>query len=197
MLHNLFYRDYFGQNKPGFYADIGAFHPDVFSNTSYFYKHNWKGINVDGNRESITLFEEQRKRDINVHSIISNVEKEYYFPTKMSEMNSISNTKDGCEKVLSQTLSSLLDRYTSDNQVINFMSIDVEGDDLEVLKSNNWNKYRPNVLLVEIEGKTILETLESEIAKYLNSQDYKSVARSYIVSHIGTAVFIDNRTNLP
>jgi hypothetical protein len=33
--------------KEGFYVDVGAHHPDRFSNTYKFYKQGWRGINID------------------------------------------------------------------------------------------------------------------------------------------------------
>jgi hypothetical protein len=41
-------RNIFTEKKNGYYIDIGAFHPLVFSNTFYFYIfENWHGINID------------------------------------------------------------------------------------------------------------------------------------------------------
>ncbi len=197
-LKNLFGRDFLEKNKKGFYVDIGAYHPKHFSNTFYFYQQGWRGINIDGSKESILLFDEFRKEDKNLHTVISSEEKDIYFPEKMGSMNTISNENTGVGvKTRSEKLSTVLDKNLPNNQIINFMSIDVEGHEIEILKSNNWEKYRPMVLLVEIEGKTVQETLQSEVLQYIESLNYKYIARTYVVSHIGTSVFVDNTISLP
>src|SRR5271166_7015278 len=52
--------------KSGFYVDVGAHHPYRFSNTCYFYRQGWRGINVDTNPDAIEAFRRDRPSDINV-----------------------------------------------------------------------------------------------------------------------------------
>jgi FkbM family methyltransferase len=157
-------RTYF-QNKPiGFYIDIGAHHPKKLSNTYVFYKMGWTGINIDAMPGSMIPFNEIRKRDINLEKAVSDVDTEltYYvfnepalngFSEEISkerDRNSIYKIIDEV-KIKTEKLSSILDKYLpSTIKTIDFMSIDVEGFDLNVLKSNNWQKYRPKVILVEL-----------------------------------------------
>ena len=54
-----------GKNS-GFYIDVGASHPELFSVTKYFYDKGWNGINIDPISKNIALFNEQRPRDINL-----------------------------------------------------------------------------------------------------------------------------------
>src|ERR1041385_1053171 len=61
----------FDEKKNGFYVDVGAYHPKRFSNTYYFYKKGWRGINIDAMPGSRKAFRRQRPRDINVESPIS------------------------------------------------------------------------------------------------------------------------------
>src|SRR3989344_4572766 len=42
-------RSIFDDKKEGFYVDVGAFHPKLYSNTYYFYKRGWRGINIEPN----------------------------------------------------------------------------------------------------------------------------------------------------
>ena len=51
------------RQKKGFYVDIGAYHPKVFSNTYLFYKRGWRGICVEPNPEAKWMFEWARRRD--------------------------------------------------------------------------------------------------------------------------------------
>src|SRR5690348_16491596 len=52
--------------KNGFYVDVGAHHPRRFSNTFYFYRRGWRGINIDANPDAIKLFRRERASDINL-----------------------------------------------------------------------------------------------------------------------------------
>ncbi len=76
------------------------------------------------------------------------------------------------------TLESILDSYMPQGQSINFMSIDVEGFDFEVIKSNNWLKYSPEFVLVEILKSSLDDVSKSEIALFLEEYNYKIFAKS-------------------
>ncbi len=56
----------FENQQNGFYIDVGAHHPQRFSNTYFFYKKGWRGINVDAMLGSMKLFNKIRSRDINI-----------------------------------------------------------------------------------------------------------------------------------
>jgi len=60
--------------RPGFYVDVGAYHPKHLSNTYFFYKKGWRGINIDPNPRSIKLFNLLRPTDINLNVAIANGE---------------------------------------------------------------------------------------------------------------------------
>ena len=67
--------------KEGIYIDIGCNHPIKYNNTYLLYKRGWQGINVDADDTSIKLFNQFRKKDQNINSIVSDSEemKELYF----------------------------------------------------------------------------------------------------------------------
>jgi hypothetical protein len=72
------------------------------------------------------------------------------------------------------------------------MDIDVEGYDMEVLKSNNWDHYRPKVLLVEQQfgPNTVLEDLE--IVRFLKGKDYTMIAMTFSTFFFGRNDFINS-----
>lgn len=169
----------------GFYIDVGAHHPKRFSNTYIFYKKGWRGINIDAMPNSMKLFQKIRPYDINLELGISKTKQTltYYmfdepalngFNKKLSEERNNSTSY----KLISKTdvptlpLSELLDTYLPLVLEISFMSIDVEGLDLEVLESNDWFKYRPNVILVEILHSTLEDIFKSAIHKFLSEKNY-------------------------
>ena len=90
-------RRIFENQENGFYVDVGAHHPKRFSNTYFFYKHGWKGINIDALPNSMSLFKKLRPRDVNIEQPISdNVESLTYYHFNEPALNGFS--KDLSEK---------------------------------------------------------------------------------------------------
>jgi hypothetical protein len=58
------------------------------------------------------------------------------------------------------------------------LNIDVEGLDFEVLKSNDWQKYRPEVVLIEVLSSSLLEVIESDINQFMASLNYELYAKA-------------------
>ena len=171
--------------KRGFYVDIGCHHPSRFSNTKRFYLRGWQGINVDANREAMDLFSAQRERDVNIWSAVGNEDTVAdYFVMNGSALNTLDpdrvrylkeNTPYFLVETLKipvRTLSSILDEYATDVEEIDLLSIDVEGWDLKVLKSNDWARYRPIFLLVEDHVGARDPEFQSEMRGFLQSEGY-------------------------
>ena len=142
--------------------------------------------------DSMKRFNTLRSRDINLEIPIyskSNILTYYVFDE--SALNSFSlplseqrvsetNYKIVSQTQLStQTLAKVLDDYLPNGQSIDFLSIDVEGLDYEVLISNNWNKYKPNVILVEdLEVSSLANLNESKICLFLQEKGYIPIAKT-------------------
>lgn len=191
----------FEGKEKGFYVDVGAHHPKRFSNSYLFYRMGWRGINIDPNPDAIGLFYKYRPRDINLACGISDVNEQLiYYIFNDPALNSFS--RDYVEKLERETdyyvvnqrlinvygLSTVLAQYMPDNICIDFMSIDTEGLDFNVLKSNDWYKFRPLILLVE-EFDFSFE--RSSIYNYLTEQEYTFLAKT-----LNTLLFKDKRQEL-
>lgn len=189
---DLILNEIFENRRKGFYIDVGAHHPIRFSNTYMFYKKGWNGINIDAMPGSMRIFKRKRFRDVNLEVGVSGKKGEmiYYmfdepalngFSKKLSkERNKISNFKIIAEKKIeTYPLCDILDKYLPESQKIDFMSIDVEGLDLIVLKSNNWKKFKPEVILVESIGNKLSEIMKDPIFIFLKSKGYEIVAKTY------------------
>jgi len=174
----------------GFYVDVGAHHPFRFSNTAIFYKKGWKGINIEPTPNLITAFNKYRKRDINLNVGIAEKEGELTFyefdEPALNSFNkdlSVDRNNNTSYNIISQkqikvfTLEQILDKYMNKNQNIDFITIDVEGLDLSVLSSNNWEKYRPNYVLVEAEIN-FEEPQRNEIYAFLSSRSYELIGKT-------------------
>lgn len=190
--------EYRNINEGGFYIDIGAHHPMRFSNTYFFYKRGWNGLNIDATPQSMVAFNEMRERDINLEFAVSNKEEKlvYYMfnePALNSFDKNLSMQRNNIPhynivqelEITTIRLDQILDQYLSIDQEIDFLSIDVEGFDFEVLQSNDWNKYRPKVVLIEVLAKNIDEMIGSHVYIYMKNLGYRYYAKT-----VGTHFFI-------
>lgn len=158
--------------RRGFYIDIGAYHPRQFSNTMRFYQRGWHGLNVDAMPGSMKLFNRLRPRDINIEAGLSSVNEEMtYYIFKERALNTFDAS--GLERlrqagyvpikkipIRSYTIMEILDKYVDRNQEIDFMDIDVEGFDEKVISQMDFNKYHPNIIMLEKQGMKNSSILE-------------------------------------
>jgi len=68
------------------------------------------------------------------------------------------------------------------------MSVDVEGVDLPVLRSNDWDQYRPKCVLVEINDQLIQDYAKNDIINYMQSQGYLPFGKT-----INNWIFVDEK----
>lgn len=181
----------FEKTHDGFYVDVGACHPKRFSNTYFFYQLGWRGINIDATPGSMDLFNKFRPRDINLEEAVGDSKEilTYYIfnePALNSFSKELSEKRNGknnfiintAMKLEIRTLREILDKYLPVNREISFLSVDVEGFDLSVLKSNDWRTYRPKIVLVEDLNRTLDNIGESEIYCFMRSQNYGFAAKT-------------------
>ena len=143
----------FGKKK-GFYVDVGCHHPTRLNNCHLLYKNGWRGINIDLNKISIDLFNYVRKDDTNINIAVSLNKKKvtYYYDKPLSLYNSLikKNYLKYSSIIQSDSLDNIIKKTKFKNKEIDFLSVDAEGKDLDVLKSLNFKKYNPKSLCVEI-----------------------------------------------
>jgi hypothetical protein len=174
----------------GFYVDVGAHHPHRFSNTHWFYRQGWSGINIDASPGSMTAFKWSRPRDINLEVAVDLEEGERQFfrfedpalntflPDVAAERLAHGYHVIGRDPVATRRLGSILDEYAPRDGEIHFFSVDTEGSDLRVLRSNLWTRHRPAVVLVETRESTIADVQEGEISAELSQHGYEFFAKS-------------------
>ncbi|MBC2696376.1 MAG: FkbM family methyltransferase [Desulfobacteraceae bacterium] len=198
-------RRLFEKQKTGFYVDVGAHHPKRFSNTFFFYKKGWKGINIDAMPNSMDLFNKIRPRDTNLEIPISDKKQKlkYYMfnePALNGFSKELAEKRDGKNnyKIISEkdmetsTLEEIFGKHLPRDQEIDFLSVDVEGLDFQVLKSNNWRRFRPKFVLVEILGSSIKEIANSKEYKYLYGFEYEIFAKT-----VNTVIFRSKALSVP
>jgi hypothetical protein len=81
--------------------------------------------------------------------------------------------------IATRTLASVLAEYLPDGQRVNFLSIDTEGSDLLVLQSNDWSRFRPEIVIAEdLNEYRLLNVGESGIVRFLDRVGYDAVAKT-------------------
>lgn len=197
ILNNIFHG-----KRNGFYVDIGAFNPIILSNTYYFYRFlGWSGINIDAMPGSMKQFNKIRKRDINLEMGISLDDRPLTFNIidELNSMNSFSLdylqlqdvdiSKVKKIEVKTQKLSDVLTSYVPEGKVIDFMTIDCEGLDYDILCSNNWDRFKPKAICIEIVADNIDLLKTNKSYNFLLNEGYKPVAVTYLESTLKNVIF--------
>ena len=165
-------QDFFKDTKVGKFIDVGCFHPFLFNNTFLLYRKGWQGINIDLNQVSIDLFNIARSRDINICSAISEKGKtvKVYYDGEFSSVNTLDidfykKSKEVYFKDLKtyEIEARSIQDILKDNPAfseIDFINIDVEGLDYEVLKQIDLKKFKTKLVAIEthyVDGLEIKE----------------------------------------
>ena len=193
------------ETTPGVYLDVGSWGPKQYSNTYFFYLRNWKGICVDPNPELVKKYKKIRPKDSFVNIAIGDSKDKidyYLLDDEYSSMNSFDlefikkhKIEDQIKEILkipTISIEALLDKELSLGDRLDFFDIDVEGHDLKVLKTNNWQKYRPKIVVVESD-MSIVQDLNSELTTYLDSVGYKLIGKTIISQDLGNLFFMNKK----
>ena len=180
--------------QKGFYIDIGAHHPFRYSNTYYFYQRGWRGLNIDADEKAIQLFKIFRPRDINVQALVAKENKlrSYYIFSDRAFNTGDPHLAQAIIKekrarllkktqMRSEQLPKILHQYLPTSQKVDFLSIDVEGLDEEVLQAYDFVHFAPSYLLIE--DLNFINNLSrknlTKIAPFLKKQGYVLVAQVF------------------
>jgi len=188
-----------GCPSSGFFVDVGANDPVSLSNTKRFSVRGWKGINVEPNPVAFARIKEDRPLDINLNFGVGTQESRLTFynmdPDTLSTFDEeVANHSISLHKgarVLETTnvpvikLSSLFHRYLPRNTLIDFLSMDIEGGELDGLKGNDWDIFRPKWIMIEV------VIAGSRIFDFLSTAGYGGMW-----SNGTNALFVDRRLRL-
>ena len=181
--------DFFKNKKKGFFIDVGCHQPLLNNNTYILYKKGWRGINVDLDFGAIDMFNFFRNEDTNIHAAVSNStdEKNLYFFHNRSAINTLCkesgiNSKE-IKKIKTITLNKVIENSEYKNKEIDFLSIDVEGSEIDVLQGLDFNKYRPKLVVLEFIDRSFKEyydlkleiILKSKLNEFMENKNYKLI----------------------
>lgn len=197
--------DYFFKNKSkGIYLDIGCFHPFIGSNTYKLFQRGWNGINIDLDFHTIDLFNYFRKNDSNINIGVSDKtgNQDLYFFHNRAAINTLSklrgkNFKE-IKKIKTDTLNNIIQATKFKDCKIDFLSVDVEGYEMQALRDFNFKKYCPDLIIVEylepnleqveFHNQSLKNIFQSELYNFMIENDYTMV--NWLHSDL---IFVSNR----
>lgn len=187
------------------YLDLGANRPVEGSNTNFFYTQGARGILVEANPELIPALNRERSEDVIINRCIDTEDGkiiEFIVMTEdglstVDEEEALEVTKINPEiqikqkvQVESISINSIMEKYFADRPLV-ICSIDIEGKDLEILQSIDFEKYRPLLLVIEMipySNELVVCEKNMDIYNYMRSVGYEEYAFTGINS-----IFIDRK----
>jgi len=180
ILHRLF-----PQRRYGFYVDVGAGHPRFENDLYALYERGWTGINVEPNEGFFALYEQLRPRDLNLCMLLSDAvgPSLTYYEIEGSGLSTCdeAQAKDhaanghhlSARSVPVGTLAGILGDAGA--RQIDILKVDVEGFEEKVLGGNDWERFRPLVVLVEVTYPESPERRPTNIRGFLEQRGYRHV----------------------
>ena len=176
--------------RNGTYVDIGAYHPILLSNTYYFYQLGWQGLLVDVRPEVIELCQVLRPKDTSVVAAVAarpgcEVTVYEFDPAALTTLS-----RETADRYRTRPDTRLVREFTARTVTINqlleqhwiwpaidVMSIDVEGLDDVVLRSLDWQRFRPRVVCFELNDVTFEHVHDSPLVCFVRERGYTLSAR--------------------
>ena len=139
------------------------------------HKKGWTGLNIDISKASIDLFNIARKKDININCAVSNVDEEtfYYSNSLINQQNSLIKRGENQEKIPIQSFKLETILKTHKIESFEYLNIDTEGNEAEIIRSIDFQKHKPILVTVEINNFFSNKSNKDEIIKYFLLNSYE------------------------
>jgi FkbM family methyltransferase len=169
----------------GVIVDVGAHKPIKWSNTYSFFQRGWRTISIDPAPGSMQIFDKVRPTDTNLEVAIGPERGESTF--FMFSNPSVFNTMDEAAAVAYaqksgrafrrvpikvERLQDILEKHLG-RDPFEILSIDAEGYDIEILRSNDFTRFRPRLILIEVHDVTLESLPNNSIVQFLRERDYQ------------------------
>jgi FkbM family methyltransferase len=181
-----------GDEKSGTYLDIGAYDPHILSNTKRFHDRGWRGCNVEPNPPRFQKFVRARPNDINLNVGLSDAPgKLIFFDVARGAFSTFSEErarelKDMGAQIRREIeipvmrMEDVFEQYFK-ARTVDFCSIDTEGMDLAILRGNDWSRFRPRILCVEVSVTSTGrgDQQPESVEEFLLSVGYRKYTQTY------------------
>jgi FkbM family methyltransferase len=175
----------FAGQTTGTYVDIGAGHPIADNVSFWFYERGWQGIVVEPQLELAALYERLRPRDIVVRGLVGRESGEIDFHV-VDRLHGLSTTREDVAQKAEAfgvnyrtlrtpvtTLAQLCESHELGS--IDFLKVDVEGAEADVLFGGDWKRFRPKVIIAEAVTPIASEPSWQDWEPFLVAQGYRFV----------------------
>lgn len=173
-----------GVEKPT-YIDVGAFDPFHLNNTAIFYHRGARGVNIDANPDRAPQFIRHRPLDLNLNMgagcrpgimqffVMRDPTLSTFSEEEREHLRSVGHEWEKTISVRVETLASIIDRYNG-GRFPDFLSLDAEGLDLDVLRSIDYGRSAPKVICVEAAeySPTGKGKRRADLVEFLDSRGY-------------------------
>jgi FkbM family methyltransferase len=176
---------YLGEPEKGVYLDIGAYEPIFLSNTYKFYRRGWKGILVEPNALKIEKFRADRPNDTLFTEACGEPDLKFMVDPRHDSLSSCSKGEGVPIK------SRPLKEYLGMLPQVDLLSVDTEGMELDVLKSNDWSIWRPKCVIVEVIDY-VTKMKNHAVFNFMKEQGYGLVCDNQI-----NAIFLEEKLYNP
>lgn len=165
----------FAGKKDGYFVEIGCLDGVEFSNTYYFEKIGWKGLCVEAHRDFIKALRKNRPGSDVIHCAIGEADRDEvtFYANKLGSLSTLNKSEEerwkkgfqeyfhGFEeqKVSMRTMTSVFDEFRP--AAIDFVSLDIEGYEIQALEGLDFKKYKPVVFVIEYKDDEHKKQLES------------------------------------
>lgn len=175
----------FPTQEHGFYVDVGAGHPRFENDLFALYNRGWSGINIEPNEHFFKLHQQTRPRDQNFCMLLSDGHGEplTYYQIEGSGLSTCDEAQARqhaahghvlqARNVHVGTLAGVLSEAGAG--AIDILKVDVEGFEEKVLSGNDWERFRPSVVLVEATYPESPERRPTKIASFMEQRGYRHV----------------------
>jgi FkbM family methyltransferase len=176
------------------YVDVGAYDPVKHSVTYLLYLRGWNGIVFDPSIETARLFKKWRKRDKVINAVVGETDgidvnffvKRSGAITQVGDQSPQGTKYPPSEKMTNfekftfrqVNLNDELKRQGIDK--IDFLNMDVEGAELEILRTFDFEYFKPSIIAIEIHGNDLKKCLKTEQAKIILNNGYQAVGSAVI-----------------
>lgn len=197
--------NYGGNPQKAFsYLDIGCNHYKIINNTYRFYKQGYRGVLIEANPLYIDEIKENRPEDtvLNVGIGTEDCEDKIFYIVNNPDMSSFN--KDAIDNAISNagwlkiekeinipvmSLTNIINKYFIATPAL--ISMDIEGDELNILNTLDFELYRPYIFVIEtieFRPRISIDNKRIEIVDFMKQKDYAEYAFTGVNS-----IFIDKR----
>jgi FkbM family methyltransferase len=169
----------------GFYIDVGAGHPVADNVSFWFYLQGWRGIVVEPQEELAGLYAHVRPRDATVCTLVGQkrgaadfhvVDRLHGFSTTIEAHARGAAAFGAGFRTVRRPVTTLADLCESHAPPrIDFLKVDVEGAEGEVLAGGDWQRWRPRIVVVEAMAPGDMAEAWSAWEAHLTRQRYRFV----------------------